>query len=140
MNKRRVLLTGHQGYIGSVMGPRLLDAGYQVTGLDTVYYGDECAFSPGQMRVANIRKDIRDLVPEDVQGFDAVIHLAALSNDPLSSLREEWTYDVNHRASVHLARLAKASQGCAASYSHRLAACTVRPTAARLTKPHPSIR
>ena len=109
MNKRRVLLTGHQGYIGSVMGPRLLDAGYQVTGLDTVYYGDECAFSPGQMRVANIRKDIRDLVPEDIQGFDAVIHLAALSNDPLSNLREEWTYDVNHRASVHLAHLAKAA-------------------------------
>ena len=109
MNRGKVLLTGHQGYIGSVMGPRLLDAGYQVIGLDTVYYGDECAFSPDQAPIPNIRKDIRDLVPGDIQGFDTIIHLAALSNDPLSSLREEWTYDVNHLASVHLARLAKDS-------------------------------
>ena len=105
--KSRVLLTGHRGYIGSVMAPALQDRGYDVVGLDTVYYGEECTFVPDQVTVTAIHKDIRDVTRADVEGFDAVIHLAALSNDPLGNLREEWTYDVNHHASVNLARLAK---------------------------------
>ena len=109
MIKGRVLLTGNKGYIGSVMGPRLLDAGYQVVGLDTAYYGDKCAFSIDPVSIPTIKKDIRDLSVEDVQGFDVLIHLAALSNDPLGSLREELTLDINHHASVRLARLAKAA-------------------------------
>ena len=109
MSKSRVLLTGHFGYIGSVMGPRLVARGYDVVGLDTIYYGRECTFAEDRTALPAIKKDIRDLTPEDMQGFDAVIHLAALSNDPLSNLREELTYDINHVASVHLARLAKAS-------------------------------
>ena len=105
--KGKVLITGHRGYIGSVMAPMLQAAGYDVVGLDTVYYGDECTFVPDEATVPAIRKDIRDISLVDVQGYDAVIHLAALSNDPLSRLREEWTYDINHHGSVKLARLAK---------------------------------
>ena len=109
MSKGRVLLTGNQGYIGSVMGPRFLDAGYEVVGLDTGYYGDQCAFGLHQASVPTIAKDIRDVAAEDLQGFDTIVHLAALSNDPLGDLQENLTYDINHHASVRLARLAKTS-------------------------------
>ena len=107
VNKGKVLLTGHRGYIGSVMGPWLLKAGYEVVGLDTVYYGEECAFTTDEVRVPDLGKDIRDVTLDDLRGFDALIHLAALSNDPLSSLREQLTYDINHQSSVRLAKLAK---------------------------------
>ena len=107
MNKGKVLLTGHRGYIGSVMGPRLLKIGYQVVGLDTVYYGEECAFGSDLEPMPGMGRDLRDVSAQDLQGFDTVIHLAALSNDPLGNLREELTYDINHLASVRLARLAK---------------------------------
>lgn len=109
MSKRngRVLLTGHLGYIGSVMGPRLMAEGYQVTGLDTGYYGEECTFVPDQAPVPTVYKDLRDLSSRDLQGFDTVVHLAALSNDPLGNLRKELTYDINQHASVRLAHLAK---------------------------------
>ena len=105
--KARVLVTGHHGYIGSVMAPVLQARGYDVVGVDTIYYGDECTFIPDPKVAPCIRKDIRDLALEDLGGFDAVIHLAALSNDPLGNLRKEWTYDINRDASVRLARLAK---------------------------------
>ena len=105
----KVLLTGDRGYIGSVMAPILQVRGYDVVGLDTVYYGDECTFMPDQVTIPSIHKDIRDLTQADLQGFDVVVHLAALSNDPVSSLREEWTYDINLHASVSLAKMAKAS-------------------------------
>lgn len=112
----KILLTGNRGYIGSVMGPILKAEGYDVVGLDTVYYGEECTFVADQTTIPTVptlptlptvQKDIRDLTSEDLQGFDAVIHLAALSNDPLSNLRPELTYEINLRASVNLARLAK---------------------------------
>ena len=82
MTKGRVLLTGHLGYIGSVMGPRLAARGYDVVGLDAVYYGRECTFVQDETVLPAMKKDIRDLTPEDMRGFDIVIHLAALSNDP----------------------------------------------------------
>ncbi len=107
MSKGKVLLTGNFGYIGSVMGPYLAEHGYDVVGLDTVYYGEECTFVPGGDPIPIILKDIRDLNVEDLKGFDSVIHLAALSNDPLSSFKADLTYDINHHASVHLAQLAK---------------------------------
>ena len=110
MSKGKVLLTGHHGYIGSVMGPRLLKAGYDVVGLDTFYYGEPCTFCPDPVPVPAMGKDIRDVTLEDIQGFDTLIHLAALSNDPLGNLRDEWTYDINHLASVGLAQLAKESR------------------------------
>jgi nucleoside-diphosphate-sugar epimerase len=104
----KVLVTGHRGYIGTVMVPMLLEAGHKVTGCDSELY-ERCGFEFGG-RVAvvpGLRKDVRDITLADLEGFDAVIHLAALSNDPLSDLNPEITYDVNHRASVRLAAMAK---------------------------------
>lgn len=105
-NRMRVLITGHRGYIGSVMAPYLARNGYDVVGLDTDFFG-ECTLVPDPIRVPEIRKDIRDIVPGDLDGMDAVIHLAALSNDPIGNLDEEWTADINFRASVRLAELAR---------------------------------
>jgi nucleoside-diphosphate-sugar epimerase len=102
----RVLLTGHDGYIGAVMAPALLDAGYDVVGLDTGYFR-ECTLFPDRAQITAVGKDIRDLEPADVEGFDAVIHLAALSNDPIGNLNERWTDEINFHASVRLARLAR---------------------------------
>ncbi len=102
----RVLVTGHNGYIGSVMVPMLQAAGHQVTGLDTYLYS-ECTFGPGVTDVPALRVDLRDVTPGDLRGFDAVIHLAALCNDPLGNLNPDTTYEINHRASVRLARAAK---------------------------------
>ena len=104
----RVLLTGHDGYIGTVMGGQLAEAGHQVTGLDTFLF-EGCSFGPARASFPAIRKDLRDLTVDDLQGFDAVVHLAALSNDPLGSLNPDSTYSINHRAAVHLATLAKAA-------------------------------
>jgi len=106
-NSKQILITGHNGYIGSVMTPHLLEAGYEVTGLDTGYFS-ECTLVPDGRQPAAIRKDIRDLTPGDLEGFDAVIHLAALSNDPIGNLNDSWTEDINFKASVKLAELAKA--------------------------------
>ena len=103
----RVLVSGHNGYIGSVLVPVVAQAGHDVTGLDTFYY-EECTFGPNLLAPAHvIRKDVRDVEAADLAGFDAVIHLAALSNDPLGDLSAGVTYDINHQASVRLARVAK---------------------------------
>jgi nucleoside-diphosphate-sugar epimerase len=91
------------------MGPKLEAAGYEVVGLDTIYYGDRCTFIWEQSSIPTIRKDIRDVTAQDLRGYDALIHRAALSNDPLGNLQEGLTYDINHHASVRLARLAKES-------------------------------
>jgi nucleoside-diphosphate-sugar epimerase len=102
----RVLVTGHTGYIGAVLVPMLLEAKDAVTGLDTDFFAG-CDFSAGLVDVPAIQKDLRDVSAVDLKGFDAVIHLAALSNDPLSDLNPECTYEINHRTSVRLAQLAK---------------------------------
>jgi nucleoside-diphosphate-sugar epimerase len=103
----RVLLTGHKGYIGAVAGPLLRAAGHTVVGVDTDLY-ESCDF--GELEtVPEVRKDLRDLTQADLEGFDAVVHLAALSNDPLGNLDSQLTYDINHLASVKLAKLAKAA-------------------------------
>ena len=102
----RVLLTGHKGYIGAVAGPMLLAAGHEVVGLDTGLY-KECDFGAPPHLIPEVRKDLRDLNRSDLDGFDAVVHLAALSNDPVGNLNPQLTYEINHVASVHLARLAK---------------------------------
>jgi nucleoside-diphosphate-sugar epimerase len=103
----RILITGHMGYIGSVMTPSLVEAGHEVVGLDTGYF-EECTLVPGGDEVQSVRKDIRDLEPGDLSGLDAVVHLAALSNDPIGNLNEAWTEEINFEASVRLAELAKA--------------------------------
>src|SRR5215470_8569691 len=102
----RVLLTGHRGYIGTVMAPLLQKQGHDVTGLDSDLYA-KCTFGGEIGTLPWIRKDIRDATAEDLEGYDAVLHLAGLSNDPLGDLNPDLTYDINHHASVRLARLAK---------------------------------
>lgn len=104
----QVLLTGHKGYIGAVAGPILQSAGHAVVGLDSGLF-EGCDFGAAPNSIPEIQKDLRDLVQDDLAGFDAVVHLAALSNDPLGNLDPELTYDINYRASVRLARLAKAA-------------------------------
>lgn len=105
----KVLLTGHKGYIGAVAGPLLRTAGHDVVGLDTDLFAG-CEFGDPVKEIPEVRKDIRDLTKRDLEGFDAVVHLAALSNDPLGNLNAGLTYDINHHASVHLAELAKAAK------------------------------
>ncbi len=104
----RVMVTGHLGYIGTVMVPMLLRSGHEVVGLDSNLY-EGCTFEAGGSiaSVPHIRKDVRDVVCADLEGFDAIIHLAALSNDPLGNLHPDLTYDINHHGSVRLAKLAK---------------------------------
>ena len=104
----RVLITGHNGYLGSVMTPLFVQAGYDVVGLDTCYYA-ECTLIPDEVEVPLVQKDLRDLDAHDLEGFEAVVHLAALSNDPIGNLNQEWTEAINFRASVRLAELAKAA-------------------------------
>lgn len=102
----RLLVTGHLGYIGVEMVPRFLELGHDVVGLDTGYY-EGCDFIAPPDPVPSLDVDLRDVAPEHLRGFDAVVHLAALSNDPLSDLNPELTYDINLRASVRLAEAAK---------------------------------
>jgi nucleoside-diphosphate-sugar epimerase len=102
----KILVTGHKGYIGSVAGPMLQSAGHEVVGLDTDLYG-KCDFTHELAAIPEIIKDLRDLNQSDLAGFDAVVHFAALSNDPVGNLDPQLTYDINHLASVELARLAK---------------------------------
>jgi nucleoside-diphosphate-sugar epimerase len=102
----RVLVTGHKGYIGTIMVPMLLHEGHTVVGLDSDLFR-QCTFIPGIVEVPELRVDLRDVHSRDLEGFEAVIHLAALSNDPLGDLNPEVTYDINHAASVRLAEMAK---------------------------------
>ena len=104
----RVLVTGHLGYIGTVLVPMLVRAGHKVTGLDSDLYS-RCTYAAGGKvsEVAAIRKDVRDVRVGDFAGFDAVLHLAALSNDPLGDLKPGLTDEINHLASVRIAELAK---------------------------------
>jgi nucleoside-diphosphate-sugar epimerase len=102
----KILLTGHKGYIGAVAAPILQSAGHEVTGLDADLF-EGCEFGEASDSVPEIRKDIRDLTLSDLEGFDAVVHLAALSNDPLGNLDPSLTYGINHTASVRLAKIAK---------------------------------
>jgi nucleoside-diphosphate-sugar epimerase len=102
----KVLMTGHMGYIGSVMAPLFRSAGHTVVGLDN-YLFDGCTFGEAPPKIPAKHLDLRDVQRADLVGFDAVVHLAALSNDPLGNFNPECTYDINHRASVRLAELAK---------------------------------
>jgi len=104
----KILLTGHQGYIGAVAVGLFQSAGHEVVGLDAELFGG-CDFGEPPRKIPGIRKDLRDLTLSDLTGFDAVAHLAALSNDPLGNLDPRLTYDINHLASVRLAELAKAA-------------------------------
>lgn len=102
----RVLVTGHLGYIGTVLVPMLLAEGHAVVGMDSDLYAAS-NFGPAPVAVPTITKDVRDAVRDDLEGFDAVLHHAALSNNPLGNLDAQLTYEINHLASATLARLAK---------------------------------
>lgn len=104
----RVLVTGHLGYIGTVLTPMLLKAGHEVTGLDCNLF-ERCTYAPGGQiaDVPWIRKDVRDVDVQDFKGIDAVLHLAALSNDPLGDMRPELTDAINHAGSVRVANMAR---------------------------------
>src|SRR5215468_2674242 len=104
----RVILTGHKGYIGSVAAPLLQEAGHEVVGLDTDLFSG-CDFGNPNPEIPELRRDLRDLSQSDFKGFDAIVHLGALSNDPLGNLDPKLTYDINHHASVRLAELAKSA-------------------------------
>lgn len=102
----KVLITGHQGYLGTVMAQMVAGAGHEVVGLDSGLFADS-VLGPPVVDPPSIAVDLRDVTADQLAGFDAVIHLAALSNDPLGALAPDLTYDINHHASVRLARLSK---------------------------------
>jgi nucleoside-diphosphate-sugar epimerase len=102
----RVLITGHDGYIGRVMAPVVAAAGHEVVGLDNYLY-EGCDFGDPSTHIPVVRLDVRDVEARDLEGFDAIIHLAGISNDPVGDLNPECTYSINHRASVRLAETAK---------------------------------
>jgi nucleoside-diphosphate-sugar epimerase len=104
----KILVTGHHGYIGSVTAPLLAEAGHEVVGLDTFYYRG-CTFGRERDAVQSLEVDVRDVTPAVLEGFDAVVHLAALSNDPLGDLSPALTYAINLEATVALARAARAA-------------------------------
>lgn len=102
----KILLTGDRGYIGSVLAPYLLDRGYRVAGLDVGYYSD-CNLYPEEVNYERITADVRDVTPALLKGVDAVVHLAALSNDPLGDFAERLTDEINRDATIRVATLAK---------------------------------
>ena len=121
----RVLVDGDRGYIGRVLVPLLMEAGHEVEGLDAGWY-DGCDFGDQPSGYMSRTADIRDVTAEDLEGFDAVVHLAAISNDPVGHLNPEATFSVNAEGATHMAAAAKAA-GSVASCSRRPARCTARP-------------
>lgn len=104
----KLLVTGTDGYIGSVLGPYLIEKGHDVTGLDTGFYRSGWLFNNGEtVYPSYLNKDLRDISVEDLQDYDAVVHLAELSNDPLGQLNPKITYKINHQGSLNIAKLCK---------------------------------
>lgn len=103
----KVLVTGSDGYIGTVLVQVLMDYGYEVVGFDTGFYSEAKLYDNGVKPLPTIRKDIREITDKDLRGFDVVIHLAELSNDPLGQLSEEITYEINYKGTMRLAKKAK---------------------------------
>ncbi|MGB3769159.1 MAG: SDR family oxidoreductase [Phormidesmis sp.] len=102
----RVLVTGHKGYIGTILVPMLLEAGHELVGMDSDLYRGS-TFGDNMPSIPEIEKDVRDVEAKDLEGFEAVLHLAGLSNDPLGNLNPDLTRLINHEATVHLGELAK---------------------------------
>ncbi|NMG06925.1 SDR family oxidoreductase [Brasilonema sp. UFV-L1] len=103
----KVLVTGTEGYLGSLLPPLLIERGHEVIGVDTGFYKAGWLYNGTQVTAKTLNKDIRNITLEDLQGVDAVVHMAELSNDPTGQLAPNITYDINHKGSVRLAELAK---------------------------------
>ncbi|MDZ8084757.1 MAG: SDR family oxidoreductase [Nostoc sp. DedQUE12b] len=106
----KILVTGTEGYIGSLLAPLLIQQGHEVIGLDTGFYKVGWLYNGTKVTAKTLNKDIRHITTEDLQGVEAVVHMAELSNDPLGQLAPDITYDINHKGSVHIAKLAKAAR------------------------------
>ncbi|MBD2119879.1 NAD(P)-dependent oxidoreductase [Trichocoleus sp. FACHB-262] len=105
----KVLVTGTEGYLGSLFAPLLMKHGHEVIGVDTGYYKVGWLYNATDLTAKTLNKDIRHITAEDLQGVDAIVHMAELSNDPTGQLSPNITYDINHKGSVRLAELAKAA-------------------------------
>ena len=104
---KKIIVTGHNGYLGTLLVKLLIEKGYEVIGIDTNYYNEDCNLYPYKNNIREIQKDIRRISEEDLKDGYALCHLAALSNDPVGELDPDLTYEINYRASVRLAKLAK---------------------------------
>jgi nucleoside-diphosphate-sugar epimerase len=103
----KVLVTGTEGYLGSLLPPLLLERGHEVTGVDTGFYKVGWLYNGTDFTAKTLNKDIRNITVEDLQGIEAIVHMAELSNDPTGQLSPNITYDINHKGSLRLAKLAK---------------------------------
>jgi nucleoside-diphosphate-sugar epimerase len=129
----RVLVDGDRGYIGSVLVPFVEEAGHEVVGLDVGWY-DGCDFGAQPEGYEQRTGDIRDVTPDEVEGFDAIIHLAAISNDPIGHLSPEATYSVNARGAVHMAQMPR-RLGSLVFSSRRRARSMAQLAISRSTRP-----
>ena len=103
----RICITGSEGYLGSLLAPELLRRGHDVIGIDAGFYKEGTLYRSGAMTPMTLAKDLRQVELDDLRGVDAVVHMAELSNDPIGQLAPNITYDINHKASVRLAELAR---------------------------------
>ncbi|QIR38433.1 SDR family oxidoreductase [Tolypothrix sp. PCC 7910] len=103
----KILVTGTEGYLGSLLPPLLIERGHEVLGVDTGFYKAGWLFNGTDVTAKTLNKDIRNISLKDLQGIDAIVHMAELSNDPTGQLSPNITYDINHHGSVRLAKLAK---------------------------------
>ena len=103
----KILVTGSEGYLGALLAPVLLEHGHEVTGVDTGYYKSGYLYNAKGDSPQTLAKDIRHLTVDDLRGYDAVVHMAELSNDPLGELNSSVTYEINHKGTMHLANIAK---------------------------------
>src|ERR1700756_2076167 len=106
-NSMRILVTGTEGYLGSLLAPELIRRGHEVVGLDTGFYKDRMLYRDGGATPLTLPRDLRQIEPADLSGMDAVVHMAELSNDPTGQLAPHITYEINHQGSVYLAQLAR---------------------------------
>lgn len=118
----RVLITGTEGYLGSMVAPYLMRHGFDVTGLDSGFYRNGLLYNANEAAPRTIYKDIRKVTEEDLKGYDGVVHMAELSNDPLGQLAPDITYEINHKGSIHLAGMARKAGVCRFVY---MSSCSV---------------
>ena len=105
----KIFVTGTEGYLGSLLAPLLMQRGHEVIGLDTGFYKVGWLYNATDLTAKTLNKDLRQITEEDLQGVEAIVHMAELSNDPAGQLSPNITYDINHKGSVRLANLAKSA-------------------------------